>query len=66
VVAGDEGELIDEDENEDGDAAGYTRDREPPAQGGKEYVRCERCGRELLVELGGRDGILHREGCPNR
>jgi len=61
VVAADDAELIDED-----DRPGYTRHREPPAQGGKEYVRCEGCGRELLVELGGRDGVLHREGCPNR
>jgi len=64
VVAGDDAELIDEDDENDG--PGYSRTREPPAQGGKEYVRCEGCGRELLVELGGRDGVLHREGCPNR
>ena len=64
VVAGDDGEILDEDDENDG--PGYSRHREPPAQGGKEYVRCEGCGRELLVELGGRDGVLHREGCPNR
>ena len=64
VVAGDEGELIDGDEDEN--APGYTRHRESPRQGRKEYVRCEGCGRELLVELGGRDGILHPEGCPTR
>jgi len=63
VVAGDDAELIDGGDGED--APGYTRDCEPPRQGGKKYVRCEGCGRELLVGLGGRDGILHREGCPD-
>jgi hypothetical protein len=64
VVAGDDGESLDG--SDEDNRPGYTRHREPLAQGGKEYVRCEGCGRELLVELGGRDGVLHREGCSNR
>lgn len=62
IVAGDDGEVLDESEN---DAPGYTRHVEPHAQGGKKYVRCEGCERELLVELGGRENLLHREGCDN-
>ena len=45
---------------------GYTTHREPPAQGGEEYVRCEGCGRELLIELGGREKLVHVDGCPNQ
>lgn len=42
----------------------YTTHIEPVAQGGKEYVRCEACGAELLTELGGRGKLVHRDGCP--
>jgi hypothetical protein len=55
IVAGDEGEVLDDDP--------YTEHREPPAQGGERYVRCEACGRELLCELGGRDALLHAPEC---
>lgn len=47
-------------------AAQERTDRvEPRAQGGRRYVRCKSCGRELLVSLGGRDALPHKEGCPN-
>lgn len=41
----------------------YTVHVEPPHVGGQRYVRCEVCGAELLLELGGRDKLVHREGC---
>ncbi|UHQ98724.1 hypothetical protein HYG81_22455 (plasmid) [Natrinema zhouii] len=44
----------------------YTRHVEPPEQGGKAYVRCTYCERELLVELGGQDNLSHAPGCPER
>lgn len=44
----------------------YTRHIEPPEQGGKTYVRCTYCERELLIELGGRDNLSHAPGCPER
>lgn len=47
------------------DVLGYTEHVEPPAQGGERYVRCEVCGRELLSSLGGRETLLHVDGCPN-
>lgn len=47
------------------DDAQYTTHREPPHVGGKRYVRCEGCERELLVSLGGRDKLVHRDDCPN-
>jgi hypothetical protein len=43
----------------------FTEHIEPLAQGGERYVRCEGCGRELLVDLGGREKLPHRNGCPN-
>jgi len=43
----------------------FTEHIEPAAQGGERYVRCEGCGRELLVALGGREQLPHRDGCPN-
>lgn len=43
----------------------YTEHIEPAAQGGERYVRCARCGRELLVALGGRDNLAHADGCPH-
>lgn len=43
--------------------ARYTTHYEPLEQGGKEYVKCSDCGRELLVELGGWDNLVHKEGC---
>ena len=45
--------------------ATFTEHFEPLDQGGKRYVRCEGCGRELLVDLGGRKQLAHRDGCPN-
>ncbi len=41
-----------------------TEHVEPLAQGGKRYVRCEACGRELLCALGGRTGLPHTDECP--
>lgn len=42
----------------------FSIHREPPAQGGAAYVRCEGCGAELLCSLGGAAKLVHREGCP--
>jgi hypothetical protein len=47
-----------------GDAS-HTEHIEPAAQGGERYVRCEGCGRELLIALGGREQLPHCDGCPN-
>ncbi|WP_114579627.1 hypothetical protein [Saliphagus sp. LR7] len=44
----------------------YTYHTEPPEQGGKAYVQCRDCQRELLVDLGGRDRLPHAPGCPQR
>lgn len=44
---------------------GYTEHVEPPEQGGERYFRCEACARELLCSLGGRENLLHVDGCPN-
>ncbi|WP_254547221.1 hypothetical protein [Halomarina pelagica] len=66
TIATDGGELVivgDDEEVLDGSA--FTESVEPLAQGGERYVRCEGCGRELLIALGGRDALLHTEGCPN-
>lgn len=57
AVATDGGKLL--------EVPGYSEHVEPPEQGAKKYVRCDACGRELLVELGGRDPLLHVDGCPN-
>lgn len=43
----------------------YTEHVEPEEQGGEPYVRCEGCGRELLTALGGREKLMHADGCPN-
>ena len=51
---------------ESAESPGYSTHYEPAAQGGEEYVRCGGCGRELLVALGGRDSLLHVDGCPNQ
>jgi hypothetical protein len=40
----------------------YTYHREPPAQGGARYVRCEGCGREVVPA--DPDRIPHRDDCP--
>lgn len=48
----------------DADLPPVTEHREPPAQGGERYVRCEGCGREVLCSLGGRGNLLHRVDCP--
>lgn len=45
--------------------ATFTEHFEPLDQGGKRYVRCEGCGRELLVDLGGREQLPHRDRCSN-
>lgn len=64
IVAGDEGEILDSDGSDDTEKA-YSEHVEPRTQGGRRYVRCESCSRELLVSLGGRDALPHKEGCPN-
>lgn len=58
IVAGDDAEILDE-------SPGYTEHVEPAKQGGERYVRCEGCGRELLVALGGKENLVHADGCPN-
>jgi hypothetical protein len=47
------------------EAESYTEHVEPDHVGGKRYVRCESCGRELLLSLGGTEKLVHAEGCPN-
>lgn len=49
-------------QNESGNKA-YTYHREPQAQGGKRYVRCTSCTREVLGSNPER--ILHTEDCPH-
>lgn len=52
-------------ENDDSETnVEYTHHVEPPEQGGEQYVRCESCGAELLEALGGKDRLVHRNGCP--
>ena len=46
------------------DGPDYTRHYEPEEQGGYEYVRCSRCGRELLTIYGGRRKLPHTLECP--
>jgi hypothetical protein len=57
AVATDGGEIL--------NVAGYSEHVESSEQGGGRYVRCEACGRELLCSLGGREPLLHIDGCPN-
>jgi|GEM_PF-2015182 len=52
-------------ETVDDDSDDYTYHVEPSQVGGARYVRCEDCGRELLVSLGGKEDLLHKEGCSN-
>jgi len=40
----------------------YTYHWEPVAQGGERYVRCERCGREVIPADA--DRLLHKRSCP--
>lgn len=51
------------DPNADNDA-GYTYHYEPARQGGRQYIRCEHCGRESIPAKPPR--VLHREDCPLR
>jgi len=51
---------------EPAESPGYSTHYEPAAQGGEEYVRCEGCGRELLLSLGGREKLVHADGCLNQ
>lgn len=39
------------------DTPDYTDHVEPAGQGGEPFVRCEGCGRELLVAYGGREKL---------
>jgi hypothetical protein len=57
IVASDGAEILEDDP--------YTEHRESPDVGGEAYVRCEACGRELLKSLGGRDALVHTDGCPH-
>lgn len=59
IVAGDEGQILDREPDVE-----YSYHTEPPEQGGERFVRCKRCGAELLVSLGGEDNLVHRDGCP--
>jgi len=49
----------------DDDTDDYSHHVESEKVGGEKYVRCEDCGRELLVKLGGKDDLLHKDGCSN-
>ncbi len=62
----DGGTVVADSAGPDPETPAYTRRVEPPEQGGKKYVRCRYCERELLVELGGRDKLPHASGCPER
>ena len=60
IEAGDDGEILDDN---DGENEAYTYHREPRAQGGARYVRCEGCGREVVPA--DPEKLLHKESCPN-
>lgn len=60
-VATDGGQLK---ANEGDEGARWSKHREPAAQGGELYWRCEGCRIEVLCSIG-REGLRHREGCPN-
>lgn len=64
AVATDGGVALGEMDGRD-EILGYTRHIEPEEQGGKEYVRCEGCSRELLIELGGDEQLSHAPDCSN-
>lgn len=61
IDAGDEGEILDEDENEDGPE--ITVHYESYEAGGERYHRCSGCGAETVF---GRGQLLHGERCPRR
>ncbi|WP_255171158.1 hypothetical protein [Natrononativus amylolyticus] len=63
-VVSDGGTAATETIRTDSERPPYTRHIEPPEQGGKAYIRCRYCKRELLVELGGQDKLPHAPGCP--
>ncbi|UHQ98930.1 hypothetical protein HYG81_24535 (plasmid) [Natrinema zhouii] len=65
-VVPDSGTVAAEATQNESEKSTYTRHVEPPEQGGKTYVRCTYCERELLTELGGRDNLSHAPGCPER
>jgi len=44
--------------------AQFTNHVEPPEQGGKRFVRCTGCGREILCCIG-KERLTHAEGCQN-
>jgi len=46
----------------DSDAPTYTYHTEPARVGGKRYVRCERCGAEVIPA--DPDRLGHKRGCP--
>ncbi|SFH05349.1 hypothetical protein SAMN04488063_0022 [Halopelagius inordinatus] len=58
IVAGDDGEILDD------DGPTYTFHRETPDVGGARYVRCEECGAECVPA--DPDRLLHRAGCSGR
>jgi hypothetical protein len=62
IEAGDGGEILDEDDGDDGPT--YTYHTEPAYVGGARYVRCEYCGSESVPA--DPDEVLHNEGCPER
>ena len=47
------------------DTPDYTEHVESVEQGAEPFIRCEGCGRELLVAYGGREALPHVDGCPN-
>lgn len=50
-------------EEEPAGTARITEHVESPAQGGARYVRCEVCGRELLMSMGGAEALPHADEC---
>jgi len=74
IEAGDEGEILDEDDDvvdlsevtgdAEPDEPTYTYHTEPAYVGGARYVRCELCGSESVPA--DPDEVLHDEGCPER
>jgi len=68
VVAGDQGEILEDDTDDVVDLSEETDDRiytyhwEPYEQGGARYVRCELCGAECVPAEPER--LAHHDGCP--
>jgi hypothetical protein len=58
-VVGDNAEVLEQSPRWEGPFTEYNQYGEPT---GSEYVRCSRCGREVLE--GQEDNVTHSEDCP--